>query len=168
MIDGLREKLLKKGWDSKDIDYTFSIMKSADKNKHKKEKIFEKILYWLAMVIAIVGNMIISVALIPFFLILHASVLYLVIIMLGIGFGFLYDILIWDIKKVTGKDMVIENIFIPALALVNVSFMTYFGNLISRELALVSVHNPFLVGFVYMLAFIAPWITREYILEKGF
>lgn len=166
MKEDLREKLLKKGWDPEEIEYTFSVMEKGEDKK--SYKLFEQVVYWLSIIIAIIGNMVVSVVLIPFFLVLHAFFLYFIVIMLGIGFGFLYDILIWDIKKVTGREMIIESVFIPALALITVAFMTYFGNLIARSWALNTIHNPLLVGLVYAMAFVAPWVIREYVLEKGF
>jgi hypothetical protein len=106
------------------------------------------------------------VVLIPFLLMLHAAPLYIIIIMLGIGFGLLYDILIYDIKKATGKVMVIETAFIPAVALINVSVMTYIGNSLAVAWDIYNIHNPFLVGVFYCIAFMCPWVFREYVLEK--
>lgn len=163
----LRDRLLQKGWPSEEVDYTLSVFNSGEEGKSRIMKILENIVYWVAIIIAILGNMIIAVVLIPFFLVLPAFFLYFIVIILGLGFGLLYEILIRDIERVTGREMIIESIFIPSLALISVSFMTYFGNVLARAWSLTTIHNPFLVGFLYALVFISPWIFTNYILKKG-
>lgn len=160
MKSGLSQRLLKKGWSQEEIDYTMKLYDSAEENKSKSMKIFEDILYWLAIIIAIAGNMVIAVVLIPFMLMLNTFLLYLTVVFLGLGFGFLYDLLIRDLEKVTGKEMIVESVFIPALALISVGFMSYFGNMLAAAWNL-SVQNPVIVGIVYAAAFIAPWILMR-------
>jgi hypothetical protein len=165
MKESLRQKLLKKGWTEEEISYTDEVIRSSDMSKSSMLLKFEKVVYWLALMIAIFGNMIISVVLIPFFLLLHAGLLYMIVIMLGAGFGFLYDILIRDIEDLAGREMILENVFLPSLALINVGFMTYFGNILAQAWNLSNVHNPFLVGLIYAISFIGPWLVKSYVLE---
>jgi len=165
--NSLRDRLLQKGWPIEEVDYTLSVFESEEEKKSRVMAIAEKVIYWIAIIIAIIGNMIIAVVLIPFFLVLHAFILYLIVITLGIGFGFLYEILIRDLERITGREMIVESVFIPSLAIISIAFMAYFGNLLANAWSLTTVHNPFLVGLVYAMAFVSPWLFRNYIFEKG-
>lgn len=159
----LRERLLAKGWPPEEVDYTLDILKAKDKKKSSSMEIMESIVYWLAIIIAIIGNMIIAIVLIPFFLVLHAFYLYFIVILLGVGFGFLYNILITDLEKVVKREMIMESVFIPALALISVGFMTYFANILANAWNMTITHPPLLAGLVYALAFVGPWFVKNYI-----
>ena len=161
----LRERLLAKGWPPEEVDYTLDVLKSKEEKKSRSVEILESIVYWLAIIIAIIGNMIVAIVLIPFFLVLHAFYLYFIVILLGVGFGFLYDILITDLEKVVKREMILESIFIPALALISVGFMTYFANILANAWSLTITHPPLLVGLVYALAFVGPWFVKNYIMD---
>lgn len=161
----LRERLLAKGWPPEEVDYTLDILKSKEEKKSRSKMRLESIVYWLAIIIAIIGNMIIAIVLIPLFLVLHAFYLYFIVILLGIGFGFLYDTLITDLEKVVKREMILESVFIPALALISVGFMTYFANILADAWNLAITHPPLLVGLVYALAFVGPWFVKNYIMD---
>ena len=160
----LRERLLAKGWPPEEVDYTLTVLKSKEEKKSHLMQIIEHIVYWLAIIIAIIGNIVVAVVLIPFFLVLHAFYLYLIIIMLALGFGFLYDILITDLERLVKREMIKESIFIPALALISVGFMTHFANVLADTWNLTITHTPLFVGMVYALVFVSPWFVRNYLL----
>ncbi|MEA3514177.1 MAG: hypothetical protein U9R34_01760 [Nanoarchaeota archaeon] len=160
----LRERLLAKGWPPEEVDYTLAVLKSKEEKKSRLMQVIEHMIYWLAIIIAIIGNIVVAVVLIPFFLVLHAFYLYLIIIMLALGFGFLYDILLADLERLVGREMIRESIFIPALALISVGFMTYFANVLADTWNLSISHQPLFVGMVYALVFVSPWFVRKYLL----
>ena len=164
MKTNLRERLLAKGWPPEEVDYTLKVFKSKEEKKSRLMQVIEHIIYWLAIIIAIIGNMVVAIVLIPFFLVLPAFYLYPIIILLGVGFGFLYDILITDLEKMVQREMIKESIFIPALALISVGFMTHFANILADTWNLLITHTPLFVGMVYALVFVSPWFVKNYLL----
>jgi len=69
--DSITEYLKKRGWPKKDIAKSISILQKADKKKPRHIFYFERFLYWFALFIGILGNLIISIFLIPLLLVLN-------------------------------------------------------------------------------------------------
>ena len=154
MID-LEDKIKKKKWPKKDIDKTITILRKAKLIKKKKN--FDKIIYWSILFVAIIGNLIISITLVPFLLALNSYQLYLIVITLGLSFGFLFNILIIDIENLEKKHYIIAGIFIPSLAIINIAYMTMFSNYLIGIMHLHNItHNPVSIGIAYAVSFVVP------------
>ena len=59
-MHNVKKRLLEQGWNKKDINKTLKIIEKAKKHKHPHIKLLDKIVYWLSLLIAIIGNFIIS------------------------------------------------------------------------------------------------------------
>jgi len=141
-------------------------MKKEKKLLRKKEDkeilTMNKLVYWLALLVTIIGNLIISAALIPFLIVLKDVQLYLIIVVLGIAFGLLFDLLLRDIKNIDFKHHVIAAIFIPGIAIVNLFIITKLANRLIEMLNVVNVeHNPIIISIVYAVAFILPYALSK-------
>lgn len=168
-MEKLKKRLKAKGWGKKDIDKAIKIIKHAKVNKHTKIKFLDKIVYWIALIIAIIGNFLISIALIPFLLVLKSFQLFLVVIVLGISFGLFFEILIRSIEHLTHKHHFYLIVIIPTIAVLNVFIITTFSEVIGViGFAIKNEHNPFIVGLTYGVAFIAPFIFYKGVLKKGY
>lgn len=165
LIQSLREK----GWSEEDIQKAVSIIEQhASIDKSGTKHYFNRVIYWFALLVAIIGNMMISVILIPFLLVLQSYQLYLVVMTLAISFGFLFNLLITDIEHVDQKHHIIAGIFIPALAIINVFVMTRISNMMIAAAQLQNVsHNPLLMSAAYVIAFISPYFYHSYISKKS-
>ena len=166
MNSNLYQKLRAKGWSKADINKAANIINKAE--KPKKIQLLDEVIYWFILVIAIIGNIVISIALVPFLIALKSSFLYLVIILMAITFGFLFDSLIRDIESLEQKHVIIAGLFIPVLALINVFYITHFANYVSQTLNLDNTHNPFLVSIVYVAGFIAPYLIYRIVNKEPF
>ncbi|MBI4149116.1 hypothetical protein HY491_01590 [Candidatus Woesearchaeota archaeon] len=126
-----------------------------------------RIVYWTALLVAIVGNVIISAALIPFLIVLRDFPLTLVIFTLGLTFGMLFNQLIQDIEFVDRSHHIIAGIFIPGLAVVNIFIMTRLAN---QFIALFQVqntpHSPLIISVNYLVAFVLPLFIRVVLRAK--
>lgn len=121
-----------------------------------------KVVYWGALLVAIVGNLIVSVVLIPFLLVLSKMQLYIIIIIIGIAFGALFNMLLKDIEELDKKHHVIAGIFIPALAIINVFIMTQLANYLTVLIGVNNVpHNPFVISVIYVASFSLPYILYK-------
>jgi len=165
MRTDLSERLKAKGWNKKEIKRVKRVFKKAQENKSAQLKIFEEFIYWFVLLIAIFGNLVVSVALVPFLLELTNVMLYVVIVLLALAFGALFDLLIRDIEALEKKHIVVAGVFIPLLAVVNIFYVTKFANFISGKWELGVSHNPLLIAVLYVGAFVLPHVL-SYVFVK--
>ena len=168
MNNDLYDKLKAKGWRAKDIKKAIKIINQAREKKPKKLQLLDTVIYWFILIVAIIGNLVISIALVPFLLEFKHFFLYMIIIILALIFGFFFDLLIRDIEGLEQKHVIIAGIFIPALALINIFYITNFSNYVSLTLNLNNTHNPLIVSFVYVLAFVSPYVVYRIVTKKPF
>ncbi len=166
-MSDLTQRLREKGWTEEDIYKALSIIERGDLKKSKKIAFLDSIIYWIVLFVALIGNFIISIILIPFMLAMSGLRLYAIIIIIGMAFGAFFDLLIRDIEKIQKKDVIIAGIFLPLLALINVSLMVNFANHLQKTLGLITPeHSSIIIGIIYVFAFVAPYIIRSVILIK--
>lgn len=164
MPKSLQEKLSEKGWTKEEIEKATQILSSPDK---KGRVIFTKkmnpILYWMTLIVAIIGNMIISVILIPLLIAIESAVaLYSIIALLGLAFGFLFNVLLIDIEQIDPKHHVIAGIFIPVIALINIFIVVNITNIIDQAIFGTQIQqNAFIIGIIYVAAFIGPYLVTK-------
>jgi len=150
------ETLLRKGWARQEARRTSYILATAHEAKTPILKFFDSLVYWTALGIAILGNFVLSIVLIPFLLILSGLSLYFALLLIGLAFGALLDFLLRIIERIGRQDIIAE-IFIPAIALINVYIMTNLANVLALKIQLpLGVHNPLLVSVTYVIAFTLP------------
>jgi len=155
----LASRLKEKGWTQKEINKALRIIEGSKKKKSKTILLFDKMVYWLALMLAIVGNIILSVVLIPFLLALENVYLYFVIIVIAFSFGLLFSILLKDIDGLDKRHHVIAGIFLPCLALINVYVMVNLANYLDKVFKTAAApHSPLLISVVYVAFFIVPYI----------
>lgn len=156
------EELLAKGFSKKEAQHTIDIINRAQQNKHPTVKLLDLILYWVMLIIAIIGNLVISILLVPFLLTFKKAPLYLTIIILAALFGFLFDQLIRDIENLENKHQISAWLFIPAMAIITTYFMVSFLNYVIKTLSLPFVlHPPILISVTYVISFITPFTLRN-------
>jgi hypothetical protein len=136
------------------------VNKVFSKNYHEV-RTFDKILYWGILILAIIGNFIVSIVLVPLLTVLSSGSLLLVIAIIAITFGFLFSSLLRDIESLNPNSYVMGSIFLPIQALINVYFITLLANEVSTTLKIENWHNPLIIGIVYMCAFISPYIFSK-------
>ena len=153
-------------WTDEEIEKTLNILKKAKEEKSSKIKFLDKTVYWVVLIVAIIGNLILSIILIPFMLVLKHIILYVIIFVLAFIFGLFFDLLLREIEQLDQPHRIIAGLFIPALAIINVFYMAQFSNYLTDTIQLNNPHNPFLVGFVYTTAFIVPYLFYK-VTKKG-
>ena len=115
----LKTYLKEKGWSNKDIKKTVKIIQTAKENKNPKIKVLDKLVYWISLIFMLIGNFIITLALIPELIALKGPLLYIVITTLGISFGLLFELLIRSIENLNIKHHLFLGINIPLLVIIN-------------------------------------------------
>ncbi|MBI2138921.1 hypothetical protein HYU13_04985 [Candidatus Woesearchaeota archaeon] len=126
----------------------------------------DELLYWILLIIAIVGNLIISIILIPFLLSFKNIPLYFTVMLMAMLFGYLFDLLLRDVQS-TGRQYVVPWLFIPTIAVIDMYYMVTFANFITTSLNLPArIHNPFALSFVYVIAFSLPYAVHNLLLSQ--
>jgi len=167
-MERLKKRLIEKGWPAKEIEKTIKIIEEAKNKKHSLFGISNKSVFWIALIITILGNFIISISLIPSLIVLSSVPLFLVIIVLGINFGFLFEILIRSIEHLEAKHHILLGILIPLVAILNFLNITVISNNLGKVFRIDNPHNPFVIGLVYSISFILPYAVYKLILKKDY
>jgi len=153
-------RLKEKGWSDEDIYRALSIINKSEENKPSVIRKIDSFAYWMAILVAIVGNLIISIILIPFLILLKSTPLYFIVVVIALTFGFLFKILAMDIEKIS-ENRIILSLFIPLTAIISMFYMTRFANYLITSFGISNIrHNPLIVAFVYVIAFVIPLMIR--------
>lgn len=164
-MHNLIKRLKKRGWNKKEITKAVKIIKNAKQNKPTDIKFIHKRVYWILLVIIAVANFAISVALLPLLVALEGMFLYFMLIILGITFGLLFEIVIRSIEHLEKKHHIFLAILIPVAALVNIFIVSRISNNLARMLNLATLHNPLFIALVYAISFVMPYIIYRFVLK---
>ena len=154
-----KSELEEKGWSEEEVKKAESILEKEEKH----DAHFSKIVFWSALVVIIFANLIVSLVLIPFMIVLYKWVLYSVTILLAGTVGFLYNFLITDIGHLEKKHHLLAGIIVPIVALINMIIMVIVANKFITDFKIVShsTHNPWLIAIIFSIAFITPYLLDK-------
>ena len=106
-----------KKWTPEHIEKTIGIIMGAKDKKSNFVRALDSSVYWIALVIAVIGNFAVSIVLIPLLMMLSGIFLYVIIIVLGLSIGFLFEIIIRDIEHLEIRHHLIIAFIIPLIIL---------------------------------------------------
>ena len=156
-------KLIQKGWSKAELNRAADIIAHAEESKSASMQFVEKLAFWVTLLVAILGNLIISVVMVPFLLLLSGAGLYFTVLIIGFTFGILFNVIIHYIEDLGEGQHIIAGAFIPALALINIYIITHFSNKLEVLLMLQTpAHSPFAVSITYVIAFILPYLLKHF------
>src|SRR3989338_557885 len=151
-----KEKLLEKGWAAAEAEHAEQV--TSQNRPHDAH--FSKIVFWTSLVITVIGNIFVSLVLVPFLVVLNAIVLYSLVAVLGLIIGSLYSFLISDVAHLGKTHHVSAGIIIPLLALGNVAAMVLLSNRFIVDLGVENpLHNPWITAGIFAVAFIVPYLV---------
>lgn len=159
MAETLKEKLLKKGWPIEEVERTLHIMQSDDKKeKHVEYRTsMNFVVYWTVLLVLTLANFMVSIVLVPFLLILKPFLVEIMVAMLGLVFGLLFNLVIRDIENIETKHHLAAAVFIPAIAVINIFVMISIANRIAGLIRLIMHQNPIFVSLIYVAMFLLPY-----------
>jgi len=150
--------LRKKGWSEEEITHALRAIDDASKEKSRWTRFLDQIIYWVFLIVTILGNFIVAVWLVPVMLVANPMYLYPIMVIVGLTFGFLFDNIIKDILDIEDAPKIMPELFLPAIALIVVYIMARLSNLFAELLQLsIGVHEPIIVGIFYTLGFMLPY-----------
>jgi len=168
--EDLRQKLKKKGWTTGEIDHIEEIFSKAHAEKPKHIHFIDASMYWIALFLALLGNFVMSIIIIPVLLILSGFWLYLSLFILGMCIGGLLQLLLRDIERHAKTHHILVGLFLPMIALINIYLITELSNFMARVWDFThAIHQPFFVSIIYVIAFLVPYglsVLHKYTLER--
>ena len=164
-MKNLIQRLEKRGWKKREIIKAVSIIQDVKKNKTKDNLFLEKRVYWILLVIIMAANFAVSIALIPVLMALKGAFLYFVVIILGVVFGLLFELVIRSVEHLEKRHHVILAFLIPLTAIVNVFIISNISNSLTRTLNLTNMHNSIVIAVVYAASFVLPYVIYRFVLK---
>ena len=159
----MRSELIRKGWTIDEIESAIRIIKAAPDSKTGFVRMLDKAVFWLNLLLALTGNFIISVVLIPFMLFATPLYLYPSLFIVGLSFGALYDMVVFDIEKIDEAPKIFVGPFLLAIALINIYIITTLNNYFATRIEFQQgMHVPLLVALVYTSGFMAPYVWTHW------
>ncbi len=147
--------LRRKGWNEREIAKAERIVNVPQPH----DSHFSRIVFWSALIVIIFANLVVSLVLIPFFIIFHAWMLYSIIILLAGSIGFLYNLLITDIGHLQRKHHVWAGIIVPIIAAANMIIMVLVANqFIAETHTQTATQSPWLIAAVFSGVLILPYL----------
>ena len=154
-----KEALLQKGWHEAEIKKAESIL---EKTEHQ-DVFMSRIIFWSALVVIIFANLMVSLVLIPFLIVLNQWLMYLLVVVMAGIVGFLYNFLVLDIGHLEKKHHTLAAIIVPVLALANMVIMVLISNQFIQDLKVQNTaHNPWIIALVFGVTFIAPYLVDKF------
>ena len=153
-----RSHLQKRGWNEQEIRRAENILDAPkDHDRH-----FSKIVFWSALVVIIIANILVSLILIPFLVALKSWVLYAVMALLGLAVGSLYKFLVTDIGHLESRHHLAASIIIPLVAFANFVVMVIVSNKFITDIgAETPPHNPWIAGAVFAVVLMLPYVAGK-------
>ena len=154
-----KRKLLSKGWSQSEIENASAIIEQAENKRHIGAKFLDKTTYWALLFLLIIGNAVCSAFLIPLIFAFQGTFAIVITTILGFAFGVFFSILIADIKK-TEKHH-IKGLFAALIVsgIVNFALIARMSIEFSTLTGLALRHDPYLIGEIYLFAFLTPHIV---------
>lgn len=143
--------------------------KWAEKNVKESEKVIEeihrqdvfasKLTFWSSLVVMVVGNIMVSIVLVPLLAVLNRWFLDLVIIVFALAMGFLFEFLINSAEYLERKHHILAIILVPLAGLLNAAIAVLLANKLIEEIQIPNIReNPWFIGILYGVAFVLPYL----------
>ncbi|MBU0667277.1 MAG: hypothetical protein ABIC91_05110 [Nanoarchaeota archaeon] len=159
-----KDELIIKGWSDEEIDRTIDLLEKTKHDKHPLTFFLDKTIYWIALILSVIGNVAFSLILIPLMITISPLTLYFIVLILSISFGMFMSFIIHDIEGLQFKHHLILTLIIPVVGIVNfiivVNVARNIVNKIFSVFAMQILHEPVkpvILGVVYIIGFLAPY-----------
>ena len=150
--------LQKRGWNEMEIQRAEKILETP----RSYDVHFSKIVFWSALAVIIIANIMVSLILIPFLVVLKSWVLYAIIALLALAVGLLYKFLITNIGHLESKHHLAASIIIPVVAFTNFVVMVIVSNNFIADVgAKTPQHNPWIIGVLFAVVLIVPYVAGK-------
>ena len=127
--------------------------------QHIIEKKMQCFVSWTGILLLIFTNFLGALLLVPFLLFFQGSAQYLIIIVFGICFGLLFNLMIHSIEHVEDKHHIIAGVAVPVFALLDVVGLFAILQNAVKTFDMTITYNYTLIVVVFVCAFLIPYIV---------
>ena len=151
----MRLRTPREGWTEAKLEKAERVLKKT----HGHDLILSHLVFWSAILVVVIGNLMIALALVPFLAVLNQWFLDLVILLLGLVMGFLFNFLMTNVGHLEKHHFVLAGLVLPVVAVVNVIFIVLVSNQMIEAIQIANArHNPWVIGILYGVAFVVPYL----------
>ena len=168
MMENLIKRLRAKRWGELEISKTVKIIRRAKQDRQKNVKFHNQIVYGVLLLLVATANFGISIALIPYLIVLRGMLLYSVIFLLGVSFGYLFEIAIRSMEHLEREHHLHLAILLPLIALADLFIISKITNEVIINLKPENAHNPLIVSSFYAMSFVLPYVVYKFVLKRGY
>ena len=159
------KRIEKERWNKEEIRKAARIIAHAEKTKSFFVKVLDEIVHWFILLIILFGNILIAGFIVFVSGLLSNVYFYIIIILFALSFGFLIEVPLQDIEKLSKHKHFLSRIMLPVLALLNVYILFGVKYVIEYFLELKFEFNTLAVGLIYGVFFIFPhffiWFVKK-------
>jgi len=161
MDNVLKSGLAERGWALHEIDDAARQMDEGD--EPFAQKMWQGVAFWGIMVVSIFANFVVSLVLIPIVMVFTSYYLVFALGLIGFAFGALLESIIKETERFSASKLLIPELFIPAIAMINIYIATELSNKVASMLLLSTpFKNPYVTSAIYVFAFMIPHFWRKY------
>ncbi len=161
----LKERLRMRRWEAPHIRRAIQALHREPSLYHQR---INGLIIFISVVGIILGNLLLSLLLIPLMLSLSGIFLYVIIIVLGAIIGFMFEMLTRSIQTLEHHHHVLLSISIPLLSLLTTISIALYANDLALQSGIGHPQNPYLIALIYALSFLAPYAYCKFILKKHY
>ena len=164
-MENLKKRLEKRGWKKREIEKAVGIITKAKQNKTEENLFLGKRIFWILLAVLAAANFAVAASIMPMLIALKGISLYVIIAIIGLAFGFVFELVIRTIEHLERRHHLFLAIFIPLAALINAFIIAGLSNDLAAGLSLQNFHSPFAIGLVYAASFALPYMVYRFVLK---
>ena len=151
------KQLMQKGWNSEQLAKAIHILE----RKNEEDVNSHRIVYWSTLLTTVVGNILLTLTLIPFLLFLTNPVIYVLTIIIAMLTGTIYAHLIDQINHLTQTHHIAAMTLLPTISLVTVIGIVTVSNHLASVWNIPQKHHPLPIAILFAISFLIPTIGRK-------
>ncbi|MBI3033273.1 hypothetical protein HYY69_07390 [Candidatus Woesearchaeota archaeon] len=160
MDEAAKKRLSEKGWRKEDLIYVDHLMKEENKKHHHINQHLSNISFWTLMLGVAVINVIMSIFIIPFLILLQGPLVFLSALVLGFLMGFFFKFLMLELEGLEEEHHKVILLLVPVMALIDIFIIRLFMNWL--KVLFTVDYNYDAAVFVFMIFFLAPYIVYHF------
>ena len=154
------ERLREAGWTKQEMNHARRVFKNAEKKTHPHIKLLDQWIYWLLLIVGVLGIVAFSLWVLPVLFFLSTFWLVVVLLLIGWCFGMLFTTAIQDIHWLHHGHHGLAALLLPLVSVLSFGIVVSFGE--RYRVAFPDIityhHKAWLIGLLFAVGFLAPYI----------
>ena len=153
------ERLKEKGWSEKEIKHTQKILHKIKRRKHPHHNLLNESIFWGLLFLVISTIIGVSYWISPLFVYSKNSILYSILIIIGLSFGVLFSHIIKDLDHLKAHHHIIISVSLPASGILG--FLTILGRINITEAQGIP-RGALLSSIIFIISYLTPYFYHLY------